>query len=318
MTKYSLIIPVYQVEKYIKKCFDSIYKQIPSDVQVILIDDGSTDGSSAICDDYASVYSQTFVFHQANKGVASARNIGLSFAVGEYILWVDPDDWVSDDWFKTIDSVVSTHKPDIVVFDSKRLECDKETKEVYGRKPGFVDVTTFCSDIARDIRMLSGLPNKVIRRELYDDILFDESKNMLEDYDVILPIVLKARAVYYVPSVLYFYNQRENSLVHSLAPNKSFFSVKMAEKRAQTASPEYRDAANVGIAVQAFLFCRNYYIDSSFYSAEKEFNYCRDIIRTNLYRLLIDREVPFRWKAKFTFVRFNLYNCFVFIKMRRV
>lgn len=317
MTKYSLIIPVYQVEKYIRKCFDSIYKQIPSDVQVILIDDGSTDGSSAICDDYASVYSQTFVFHQANKGVASARNIGLSFAVGEYILWVDPDDWVSDDWFKTIDSVVSTHKPDIVVFDSKRLECDKETKEVYGRKPGFVDVTTFCSDIARDIRMLSGLPNKVIRRELYDDILFDESKNMLEDYDVILPIVLKARAVYYVPSVLYFYNQRENSLVHSLAPSKSFFSVKMAEKRAQTVSPEYRDAANVGIAVQAFLFCRNYYLYSAFLSAKSEFDYCRKIIRNSMPMILSDWEIPFRWKLKLVLMTTDLYKLIIMIKRKR-
>lgn len=305
---------MYQVEPYIRKCLDSIYKQIPSDVQVILVDDGSIDESGKLCDDYASIYKQTFVFHQTNKGVASARNAGLRFAVGEYILWVDPDDWVSDDWFKTIDSVVSKHEPDIIVFDSKRLEYDKETKEVYGRKPGFIDITTFCGDIARDIRMLSGLPNKVIRRELYDDILFDESKNMLEDYDVILSLVLKAKTVYYVPSVLYYYNQRKESLVHTITPDKSFLSVKMAEKRAQSLPPEYRDAASVGIAIQAFLFCRNYYMYSSFYSAEREFNHCHGIISMNLYRLLIDREVPFRWKAKFALISSNIFKYIIMIK----
>lgn len=314
MTKYSLIIPVYQVEKYIRKCLDSIYKQIPSDVQVILIDDGSKDESGKICDDYASIYKQTLVFHQANKGVAAARNAGLRFSVGEYILWVDPDDWASGDWFKTIDSVVSMHKPDIIVFDSKRLECDKEIKEEYGRKPGFVDVNTFCSDIARDIRMLSGLPNKVIRRELYDGILFDESKKMLEDYDVILQLTLKAKTVYYVPSVLYFYNQRKDSLVHAITPDNSFFSVKMAEKRAQSLPLEYRNAARVGIAIQAFLFCRNYYMYSSFRLAEREFNYCRDIISMNLYRLLIDREVPFRWKVKFVLISANIFKYIITIK----
>ena len=104
--KYSLIIPVYQVKEYIVECLESIFCQIPAEVQVILVDDGSTDGSGEICDEYARKYPQIEVIHQENKGVAAARNAGLAAAKGEYLLWVDPDDWVSADWFCEIDKAI--------------------------------------------------------------------------------------------------------------------------------------------------------------------------------------------------------------------
>lgn len=88
----SIIIPVYNVEKYIKMCLDSLLRQKTTDIEFICIDDGSTDDSGIICEQYAKKDKRFRIFHKKNEGVSSARNLGLKMAKGEYIAWVDPDD----------------------------------------------------------------------------------------------------------------------------------------------------------------------------------------------------------------------------------
>ncbi len=94
MPKISVIIPVYNVENYLKQCLDSVVNQTLKDIEIICIDDGSTDNSSTLCDDYALIDSRIKVIHQINKGLGGARNTGLKYATGEYILFLDSDDWV--------------------------------------------------------------------------------------------------------------------------------------------------------------------------------------------------------------------------------
>ncbi|MDR3314701.1 MAG: glycosyltransferase, partial [Oscillospiraceae bacterium] len=89
----SVIVPVYNVEPYLPKCLDSIVSQTYANLEIILVDDGSTDASGSICDAYAAKDERVRVIHQANGGVAAARNAGLDAAVGEYIQFVDSDDW---------------------------------------------------------------------------------------------------------------------------------------------------------------------------------------------------------------------------------
>ncbi len=93
---FSIVVPVYKVEGYIEKCIKSIQVQTFEDYELILIDDGSTDGSGKICDDYASKDGRISVIHKENGGVVSARNAGLSVAKGKYILFVDADDWIAE------------------------------------------------------------------------------------------------------------------------------------------------------------------------------------------------------------------------------
>lgn len=92
----SIIVPVYQAEDYLHKCLDSILHQSFSDFEVILVDDGSTDRSGHICDEYASMDTRFHVFHQKNQGVTAARRAGMGRAQGKYIFWVDADDYVSN------------------------------------------------------------------------------------------------------------------------------------------------------------------------------------------------------------------------------
>ena len=102
MPKVSIIVPVYKAEKYLNRCVDSILAQTFTDFELLLIDDGSPDRSGEICDEYAKKDSRIRVFHKKNGGVSSARNLGLDNVLGEYVTFVDSDDWVEPDFVETM------------------------------------------------------------------------------------------------------------------------------------------------------------------------------------------------------------------------
>lgn len=113
---FSIIIPVYNVAPYIRKCLDSVLSQDFNDWEALLIDDGSTDGSGSICDEYASRDCRFRVFHKTNGGVSTARNIGLDNARGEWIWYVDPDDWLAADALPCLANAISGRNCDTVFF----------------------------------------------------------------------------------------------------------------------------------------------------------------------------------------------------------
>ena len=103
----SIIVPVYNVEPYLNKCLDSIVNQTYKKLEIILIDDGSTDNSGLICDEYASKDNRIIVVHQKNKGLSAARNVGLNIAKGDYIAFVDSDDFIEKDMYFTMYNVMN-------------------------------------------------------------------------------------------------------------------------------------------------------------------------------------------------------------------
>lgn len=111
----SIIIPVYNVEKYLQKCLDSILNQDFHDYEVLLVDDGSSDSSSIICDEYANKNNKVKVIHKPNAGVSSARNLGIDMAQGKYICFVDSDDWLELDYFNSIYRILCERKPDLLL-----------------------------------------------------------------------------------------------------------------------------------------------------------------------------------------------------------
>lgn len=113
MPLVSVIIPVYNTEKYLNQCINSVLAQTLSDIEVLLIDDGSTDGSGKICDDYARKDKRIHVIHTSNHGVSHARNKGLEQAKGEYISFIDSDDWIDPDMIATLYRLIQTHHADL-------------------------------------------------------------------------------------------------------------------------------------------------------------------------------------------------------------
>lgn len=114
--QFSVIIPVFNAERTLRRCLDSLLTQDCSSAEILLIDDGSTDSSSEICVDYAAKYSNIRLFSQENRGVSSARNLGLSQARGKYILFVDSDDYVDAQYFDTLHSALADRAPELLLF----------------------------------------------------------------------------------------------------------------------------------------------------------------------------------------------------------
>ena len=125
--KYSVIIPVYNSEKTISKCLDSLLYQIPDDVELLVINDGSTDKSGEICSLYEAKYPAVHYYVKENGGVSTARNIGLDNAVGEYILFVDSDDFVEPQYWQAINSFINQYQPDMVQWGFR--DCGKTVRE---------------------------------------------------------------------------------------------------------------------------------------------------------------------------------------------
>lgn len=291
--KYSLIIPVYQVKEYIAACLESIFCQIPTDVQVILVDDGSTDGSGEICDEYAKKYPQIEVIHQENSGVAAARNAGLRAAKGEYLLWVDPDDWVAEDWFASINAAITKDSPDFFVFDYIEHEDGRELKRDYARAAGPLDRELFLSDVTRDIRMNSSLWNKVIRRTLFDGLWFDEKLRCLEDYALLHWLIMRADSLVYAPVYLYYYRIRQTGLVRTPNLEISYQSYQAALQRKADIESTGRRCDVIGCVLQARGFCRNYYLCAMPDAQKAWFQECRRMILSHTGAVLAEKEL--RW-----------------------
>ena len=128
--KISVIIPVYKVEQYIRQCLDSVIGQTYQNLEIILVDDGSPDGCGMICDEYAKKDSRVIVVHQENQGVSVARNVGIEMATGEWIMFVDPDDWLELECCEKVIECVFSKPWDIVYFrhimhDEKGTQIEK-------------------------------------------------------------------------------------------------------------------------------------------------------------------------------------------------
>ena len=175
MPKISIIVPVYNVEKYIRKCLDSILNQTFKDFELILVDDGSLDNSGKICDDYALKDNRIKVIHKKNGGLSSARNAGLDVAQGDYIGFVDSDDWIEPDMYEILYENCIRTNADIGIVEINYggiLEKeDKNKRKIYSNKDLLKDLVY---NAGKDITWTAW--NKLWRRDLIEDTRFKEGR----------------------------------------------------------------------------------------------------------------------------------------------
>lgn len=297
----SVIIPIYNVERYIKECFDSLCKQPVADIEYICIDDGSTDNSGKICDEYAKRDKRFVVIHQSNQGVSAARNHGLLYAHGSYITWVDPDDFVSDEWYTNVEECIKQTDCDILIFDYKIIKNNKILDKKYKNKSGKINTKEFLYDIVDDQKIQSQLWQKVFKRELFDGIVFPTNVVCMEDYAVLHDIIEKSENIYYMHKYLYFYRVRNDGLVKSINLDKSYFCYKIAKKRYESLLERYPDIRKIGYLMQSMGFCLQY---SSSSKAEcngyqDKYIICYREVSNNLKELLLSRYCGISIKIKF-------------------
>ena len=225
--KYSVIIPVYNVEKYIDRCLKSILSQNYDDLEIIVIDNGSTDRSGSICDSYANEYANISVYHIENHGVGPARNFGLSKAKGEFICFVDADDYLVGNLFSDVENQLDSQL-DLLVFSyynsiEKNLsEIDRSAKilPTEGKKDKSDFIALFQELCLTD--MMYTVWNKIYRREFLEEhqIVF-ESYELGEDVRFNLNVYQHVNAVLLVKSCYYVYiSGRVDSAMGQYNPNR--------------------------------------------------------------------------------------------------
>lgn len=230
MNLFSIIVPIYNVEAYLPKCLDSLLHQTYSDYELILVDDGSTDGCAMICDSYAKVDSRIKVIHKKNEGLVEARKSGIKVASGEFILNVDSDDYINEALLAKIYSIISSYNPDIISFDYQEVdEAYQPLRPVtYGLKEGY-----YCKEDLSNIKkhymydrnqkhfntgcLPYTLTTKAIRRNLISkfQLLVPSEISNGEDLAVVTPCLCGATSIYVMNYVGYYYLQRKSSIVHS-------------------------------------------------------------------------------------------------------
>ncbi len=223
----SIIIPVYNAAPYLRRCLSSVLSQLDEEAEVICVDDGSVDGSGALLDEMAAGEPRLFVVHQENGGVSSARNRGLDAARGDYIAWIDSDDYVSEDWYSTIKEGIRAGG-EVILFDLCRLEDGKELSQVYGGAARFVDRDLYLAELFEDKRVKNYLCTRAFSRRLFEGVHFPVGVAVMEDYAVLHELVYRARSLYYVARVLYYYVIREDSACHGASLMASYRATEIA------------------------------------------------------------------------------------------
>ena len=221
MGTVSIIVPVYNVSEYLDRCLKSLTEQTYRDIEIIAVDDGSSDDSGAKCDAWARTDSRIKVIHQINKGLSGARNSGLDIATGDYLLFVDSDDYVDADYVKKLyDSVIGC-KSDIAICNYLFVNefCTEIANDNYSR------YTSDTSLDATDALLLfenksyrtffDVVWNKLFRRELFDGVRFPEGVSIVEDITVMPILYHRAGKVSVIPDRLYYYVYRDESLSHT-------------------------------------------------------------------------------------------------------
>ncbi|WP_321518061.1 glycosyltransferase family 2 protein [uncultured Bacteroides sp.] len=203
MAKISVIVPVYNSEPYLHKCIKSILSQTFSDLELLLINDGSSDSSGSICDDFEKIDNRIRVFHKRNEGVSSARNLGLDVAIGEWICFVDSDDWIESDCLEISSEYIIKDKLDCLQFSFKHIdEYGNVLRLEFNETPvmnlnDYVSSGSFCYRAG----------GSIIRKSIIDDknIRFIEGLKLGEDQLFILTVIANSKKMRRIKNTFYCY-----------------------------------------------------------------------------------------------------------------
>lgn len=235
----SIIVPIYKVEKYIHKCIDSIINQTYKKIEIILIDDGSPDNCGKICDDYAKKDSRITVLHKENGGLSDARNAGINIAKGEYLTFIDSDDYVSEDYVKFLVDLIKEYDADMSVCKHtimcNKKEIDKGTKKMYLEGPKKILEMSLYSD---DFDISSWA--KLYKKELFNDIRFPKGR-LFEDSATTYKLVDLCNKIAFKSESKYFYVIREDSITNKAFDARKFDLIRSTEEMVNYIEKKYPD-----------------------------------------------------------------------------
>lgn len=308
----SVIIPVYNVEQYLKQCVDSVLSQTYQNIEIILVDDGSTDYSGDICDQYKSTDKLIRVIHQKNAGLSEARNQGVDSAIGDYVYFLDSDDWIQKEMLSSLIKRIQDTNADIVFFDSKSFEDSDKGYQIpqrYIRKHDYPtdDGLTVFEQMQANKEFHSAVPLMFIRKSFLDKSTIRFYPGILyEDMLFTFEVLTKAEKVAQCKEAFYQRRYRSNSITQSKVKEKNYLSAATVYRELVAFSQQEEIFDNS--CVQKYIArCAYRFIDiySQLLNADKEKNkqhyqiLIDDVIQHNGFG---DKALLQRCKSKFHWV----------------
>ena len=308
--KISIIIPIYNVEKYLPACVESILQQTYKNLEVILVDDGSPDQCPVICDELAQKDDRIRVIHQKNKGLSGARNTGIDNAQGDYLIFVDSDDTVEQTLVEELYTYAEKWNCAIVacgrnyIFEDGQIVCKiaHDESKVYGFEEAMQEMNSF-----RLFDMSAWA--KIYRKELFEDIRFPEGK-LSEDYYIMYKLFDKAQTIGYVAKPLYNYLQRQSSISRNKKINHDFADA--AKKQMEFLDDKYPQMSVLGHTAYASanLTVYDFYLKNGVKCPKDKLLEFKKAVRDNLVYIRKNKNIS---KAKR--IQFELFDkCAVIYK----
>lgn len=225
MTNISVIVPIYNVGAYLHQCLDSLVDQTYKDIEIILVDDGSTDDSGQICDEYASRDERITVFHKRNEGLSSARNTGVNVASSEYIMFVDSDDWVELNFCEKAYMELRHYNADLALFDFIKVYADGRSEKK--RSNIYSGIISESEALRFNLQFAPAVWLGLYRRSLFNNIKFPVGKYH-EDTGTTYKLIHEANKIIHIDEMLYNYRaNRPGSIMSSKATRQHHDLVEM-------------------------------------------------------------------------------------------
>jgi glycosyltransferase involved in cell wall biosynthesis len=267
--KISVIVPVYNVAVYLEKCVNSILNQTLNEFELILIDDGSTDKSGIMCDDFALLDSRIKVVHKKNGGLSDARNSGLAISTSDFVMFVDSDDWIEEDMLAYLYSLIIISGSDIAQCGFTKVYKDEvidvKTKEI--TTVTYTDTEKILRNFFLGEDISSVMWDKIYSRNIIKDLRFPIGQT-LEDHYLLSDIFVRTKSITLSTAVKYYYLQRDNSIMKKERSLKhmtsSFLAYKNRIKVSENFKSDYLVSLSLkGLASDFFQYYRLIYLLNS-------------------------------------------------------
>lgn len=225
----TVIVPVYNVEEYIHRCVDSVIKQTYQNLEIILVDDGSTDGSGEICDSYAKQDSRIVVIHKENGGLSDARNAALDIAKGEYITLVDSDDYLAKEYVEYMLHLLGQHEADIAACELKKVYSDTDELDDCQESIEILSGVAALENLLYQRKVAPCAVCKLYKRDIFDGIRYPKGMHY-EDLATIYKVLGKCEKFVIGKKQKYYYYQRSNSIMNDNFNEKKMHRILVANE----------------------------------------------------------------------------------------
>lgn len=253
MNKICIIIPIYNVEKYLPQCLDSVLEQTYQNLEIILVNDGSTDSCGEICDGYANKDSRIKVIHKENGGLSDARNAGIKIATGEFIAFIDSDDWISPNFCEILLKTALQNKAEIVECGFAKFENESEInlEKSSEKNEKFVYNTEEAVELLMKENLKQMACNKLFKRDIIKNIFFEKNRKH-EDEFWTYQIFGNANQIVKINKVLYFYRQHSQSIMGINYNISRLDGLLALEERIDYVAKNFPDLKNLAIKIFCF------------------------------------------------------------------